>query len=148
MTEEEIDEGDERQGIVERLGVWALPLSIMLSWVLFSLTPGGRPKFGIAIFSIIPLFPLGALMSFTFLMNSSVHRSGPDAWPEWFLRSFRKRFLLSFLLVFIIAFITVLLGSILGYKGIMATWLLLWVLVMIRLSRGAGVETRDKPSQR
>ena len=119
--------GRQSSRLLNLLSIGSLPTMALLSLILFMITEGGQRKFGIAIFGILILIPIGALVSFTCSINRRIQLSKQDVWPDWLPRSMPILFLLTFILVAITTVSLMALGDILGFYGIVAAWLVLWV---------------------
>jgi glucose-6-phosphate-specific signal transduction histidine kinase len=119
--------------LLNLLAIASLPAMVLLSLVLFTNTEGGQRKFGIAIFGLLILMPLGALISIFCSFYRRIHPLESGARPKWLPKSMPLLFLLIF---FFIAITTVTLmgfGDTLGFYGIMTAWLVLWAGINLAL---------------
>lgn len=61
--------------------VGSVPAATLLSLFLFTVTEGGKEKFGVAILSICVFLPMGALLSFSCSIYKLARLSEQDNWP-------------------------------------------------------------------
>ena len=133
------DQPKQSSRLVNLLAIGSLPAMVLLSLVLFMGTEGGQRKFGVAIFGLLFLMPLGALMSVFCSIYKRIYLLELGARPNWLPRSMLLIFLLIFFVIAIITVTLMALGDILGFYGIMAVWLVLWA----GISRGLCGRSRE-----
>lgn len=115
------------------LAYGSFPVMVLLSLILFEITEGGKNKFGIAIFGLLILIPLGALVSFSCSLFKRRQSSERVPWSGWLPR---RMPVLSLLTLFVVAVITITLmalGDVLGFYGIIAAWVVLWTGISMAL---------------
>ena len=98
---------------------------VLFSIVLFQMTEGGKEKFGIAIFGLLILIPLGALVS----ASCSIYKiRAMDKYtlPNWIPRSMFVLIPILFILLMFITISLMAMGSLLGFYGIVSVWLVFW----------------------
>jgi len=98
---------------------------VLLSLVLFTNTEGGQKKFGIAIFGLLILMPLGALISVFCSFYLRIHHLDVGARPNWLPKSMPLLFLLFFFFIAVTTVTLMGLGDTLGFYGIIVAWLVI-----------------------
>jgi len=119
---------------VNLLAIGSLPAMVLLSLVLFTNTEGGQRKFGIAIFGLLILMPLGALISVFCSFYLRIRHLELGARPKWLPQSMPLLFLFIFLFIAITTVTLMGLGDTLGFYGIMTAWLVLWAGISLALN--------------
>lgn len=108
--------------VVNRLTRSALPLSVLLSVMLFQIPESGAGQWDAAMLAITVIIPAGALVSFGSLLQRVGSQLG---WSHLWLR-------VPFATLLIVGAITlslIALGGDLGFQGIIFAWLVIWFIV-------------------
>lgn len=113
--------------LINLLANVCLPTMIFLALVLFTKTEGGQSKFGIAIFGLLILIPLGAMISIFCSISMRVQTLESGSQNTSYLKSKPILFLLIFFFISIITVTLMALGDYLGFYGIIISWLLIWI---------------------
>lgn len=120
--------------LLDLLAFGSLPVMILLSILFFETSEGGQEKFGIAIIGLLILTPLGALVSFicSFYRRRLLLRK--NTWPHNPPGSIVVVSLLIFVCVAIATVSLMGLGDLLGFYGILGSWVGIWLVGILALN--------------
>ena len=108
--------------VVNRLTRSALPLSVLLSVMLFQIPESGAGQWDAAMLAITVIIPAGALVSFGSLLQRVGSQLG---WSHLWLRvPFTTLLIVGAITLSLIAF-----GGDLGFQGVIFAWLVIWFIV-------------------